>query len=107
MNDQATRLAIPPAFTDEAQKTPQGFNYGMGNTDLRPLEFFLAEQTARQLGEIAVAASRKAWELEMAIRNFRLAESAEAKRHTFAAMVELLKLRQQELTAVNPAPAAI
>lgn len=74
-----------------------GFNYGTGNTDIRPAEYFEAVTVADQLRLAANAASRRAWELEMAIRAFRLAETAADKRHTFNNMVNLSQLRRKEL----------
>ena len=54
----------------------RGFNYGVGwGPTAKPPIYYEAQQVARELGKIAIEASRQHWSLEMAIRDVRLAET--------------------------------
>jgi hypothetical protein len=80
-----------------------GFNYGAGwGPTAKPPIYAEAQAVALQLNSIANAASRKAWALEMAIRNVRLAETDTEKKQSVTALaMELAKHRMQHLEAAE------
>jgi hypothetical protein len=67
-----------------------GFNYGVGwGSTPKPTIYTEAQQLALLLNREANAASRKAWALEMAIRNVRLAETDQEKEHQYRSSYSL------------------
>ncbi|HWA92089.1 MAG TPA: hypothetical protein VG889_18765 [Rhizomicrobium sp.] len=58
----------------------RGFNYGKGwGSAPKPPIFLHATKLAHQLGQQAMALSARAWALEMALRNVRLATTGVEK----------------------------
>lgn len=81
----------------------KGFNYGVGwGPTPKPPIYRKAQELALVFNRIANAASRKAWELEMAIRTVRLAETETEKRCAVSALTELmLQYEQPQMQAAQ------
>jgi hypothetical protein len=78
-----------------------GFNYGIGwGPTPKPEIYTEAQQLALLLNKEANAASRKAWALEMAIRDVRLAETDQEKEQSVS---QLLQLTLQLITQLKHA----
>ena len=75
-----------------------GFNYGKGwGSDPKPPIFLEATRLARILGQEAVQMSARAWALEMALRNVRIATTGAEKASAVAALER--EMRQLGLLA--------
>ena len=57
----------------------RGFNYGSPHPSPMPPVYHTAAKIARMLGQKATEAGQEAWDLEMAIRQVRLAVTAPEK----------------------------
>jgi hypothetical protein len=80
-----------------------GYNYGVGwGPTAKPPIYGEAQKLALHLNEIAHEATRTAWELEMAIRDVRLAETDTEKKQSVTALaIEMAKHRSQYMQAAE------
>ena len=80
-----------------------GFNYGVGwGPTAKPPIYEEAEELALHLNRLANEASRKAWALEMAIRDVRLAETdTDKKRSVTSLAIEMAKHRSRHMQAAE------
>ena len=80
-----------------------GFNYGVGwGPTAKPPIYEEAQDLALHLNRLANEASRKAWALEMAIRDVRLAETdTDKKRSVTSLAIEMAKHRSRHMQAAE------
>ena len=80
-----------------------GFNYGVGwGPTAKPPIYEEAQDLALHLNRLANEASRKAWALEMAIRDVRLAETdTDKKRSVTSIAIEMAKHRSRHMQAAE------
>jgi len=81
----------------------RGFNYGVGwGPSEKPPIYTTAQELAIILDRAANEASRKAWSLQMAIRDVRLAETDTEKKHAVTLLaMEVAKYRREKLQAAE------
>ena len=81
-------------MTDMIDPRTMGFNYGAGwGGDPKPPLYYLATTLCRELRTKAAFMSARAWELEMAIRDVRIASLGSEK----ALAVKRLEAKLEEL----------
>jgi hypothetical protein len=79
-----------------------GFNYGVGwGAAAKPPIYYEAMRTCADLRDVAHRTSRVAWALEMAIRNVRLAETAEEKHSSVVVLQDEMRRHTRELIAAE------
>lgn len=101
-----------------AEIRANGFNYGTGNTAPTPMIYYAVEAIKRQWDKVLLKASHNSWAMEMALRDWRRAETpremdlALASLEVYAAGVgpdepnvtEFDRLASIDLPNVDPTP---
>jgi hypothetical protein len=86
-----------------ANPRANGFSYGVGwGPTAKPPIYIKAQELAAILDREANEASRRAWALQMAIREVRLAETDTEKKHAVTVLaMEVAKHRRQAVQAAE------
>lgn len=78
-----------------------GFNYGQGwGSEPKPAIYFEGMKHAQNLGQEATQKQAEVWELEMVLRNVRLATTAEEKGNAVQALTDAMARYHNQIIVV-------